>query len=101
MADVTMQIAGNRYTVSCRDGEENHLRRLGEMVNAKTEEARQAVGETLGEARIMLFAALLLADEADELRGKTADGDAEDRAEALAARLDALSNRLAPQNPDT
>ncbi|NNC72571.1 MAG: cell division protein ZapA, partial [Sphingomonadaceae bacterium] len=82
MADVTLSIAGHNYTVSCRDGEEAHLRDLGQMVDNKTEEARGAVGETLGESRMLLFAALLLADEVADLRENGGDDEVTSRVEA-------------------
>lgn len=95
MADVTLSIAGHSYTVSCRDGEEARLRQLGQMVNDKTEDARAAVGETLGEARILLFAALLLADEVADLRENSGDEEVDARLEALAERVAELAGRLA------
>ena len=65
MAEVSLPIGGRNYTVACRDGGEGHLRTLAARVDAKVEEARAAVG-TPSEIRQLLFAALLLADEADE-----------------------------------
>ena len=35
MAEVTLSVGGYHYKLACRDGEEAHLQRLGEMVNAK------------------------------------------------------------------
>jgi cell division protein ZapA len=96
MAEVTLSIAGHSYTVACRDGEEDRLRKLGAMVDAKTADAQQAVGGNLGEARILLFAALLLADEADELRTATVPADAVEHLEKLADRLTAIGDHLAP-----
>ncbi|MGP1281793.1 MAG: cell division protein ZapA [Parasphingopyxis sp.] len=96
MAEVTLSIAGHSYTVACRDGEEDRLRKLGAMVDAKTADAQQAVGGNLGEARILLFAALLLADEADELRTAAMPADAVENLEKLADRLTAIGNHLAP-----
>ncbi len=65
MAEVTLAIGGRSYTLACRDGGEDHLRGLAARVDAKVEEARAAVG-TPSEVRQLLFAALLLADEASE-----------------------------------
>ena len=47
MAEVTLSVGGYHYKLACRDGEEAHLQRLGEMVNAKAVEARSAVGISL------------------------------------------------------
>jgi cell division protein ZapA len=65
MAEVSLPIGGHSYTVACRDGGEEHLRTLAARVDAKVGEARAAVGLP-SEIRQLLFAALLLADEANE-----------------------------------
>ena len=96
MAEVTLNIAGHSYTVACRDGEEARLEKLGQMVDAKTVDAQNAVGGNLGEARILLFASLLLADEADELRTNALPSNAVDDLENLADRLTAIGEKLAP-----
>lgn len=101
MADVALFIGGQRYTVSCRDGEEDHLRTIASIVSTKTQEARMAVGDGLGEARQLLFAALLLADEVNELRKSSVDESAIETIEALAERVSALNERLAPKQPAT
>ncbi len=95
MAEVTLTIAGHSYTVACRDGEEDRLTKLGAMVDAKTIDAQAAVGGNLGEARVLLFAALLLADEADELRTSDVPDQSLDQLEQLADRLSAIGDQLA------
>jgi cell division protein ZapA len=67
MADVTIEIGGRRYDVTCRDGEEDQLRRLARLVDDKAAQARAAVGG-VNEVRQLLLAALLLADELVDLR---------------------------------
>ena len=95
MAEVTLSIAGHSYTVACRDGEEERLEKLGQMVDAKTVDAQNAVGGNLGEARILLFASLLLADEADELRTNGVPTKAVEDLEKLADRLTMIGGKLA------
>jgi cell division protein ZapA len=95
MAEVTLSIAGHSYTVACRDGEEDRLEKLGQMVDAKTVDAQNAVGGNLGEARILLFASLLLADEADELRTNALPARAVEDLEKLADRLTTIGEKLA------
>lgn len=98
MADVALLIGGQQHRVSCRDGEEEHLREIARQVDAKVREARSAIGEHMSETRQLLFAALLLADELDEL-GRSGGGSDEagiERLEALAERLDSLSAALVP-----
>lgn len=105
MAEVDIEVGGRRYELACRDGEEDHLHLLTAMVNAKAADATKAVGG-LGETRQLLLAALLLADELNDLRAANAlappvqpqSSEAglaialerlADRMEALAARVDA------------
>lgn len=72
MAEVRLKIANRDYIVTCRDGEEQHLLKLGEMVDQKAQEAGgNAAG--LNESRLLLFAALLLADEASAATGNPKD----------------------------
>jgi cell division protein ZapA len=99
MAEVTLSIGGYSYKVSCRDGEEPHLLKLGEAVDAKAQEAKSAVGNT-SEVRQLLLAALLFADEALERTPAPVAAPAPvDPAplEAIAARLEAFAERL--ENP--
>lgn len=71
MADVDVEVAGRRYKLSCRDGEENHLRALVRMVDLKAEQLTGALGD-MTEARTLLLSALLIADELNDLRGAAA-----------------------------
>lgn len=94
MAEVVLAIGGRSYTVSCRDGGEDHLRGLAARVDAKVEEARGAVG-TANEVRQLLFAALLLADEASEGVNPLADDPATANALAsVAVRMESLAVAL-------
>lgn len=67
MAEVSIQIGGRSYPVHCRDGEEEHLREIAALVDAKARDADRAVGG-INETRNLLFAALLLADELNDSR---------------------------------
>lgn len=67
MAQVTLRINGYSYTLGCKDGEEKHLEAMGEEVNRRIDGVRAAAGPS-GEARMLLMAALMLADEGHELR---------------------------------
>ena len=85
MASVDIEIAGRRYNVACRDGEEEHLRSVAALVDAKARDAAAALG-SLSESRQLLFASLLLADELKEQR--SSQPQAETPAEAPKAELD-------------
>ena len=67
MAEVQIKIGGYHYSVACAVGEEVHLEKMGELINAKAEDAHQALG-SLNEVRQLLYASLLLADELTEAR---------------------------------
>lgn len=105
MAEVELTIAGRLYRVGCRAGEEDSLRIAAGLVDAKSREALAGLG-TLSEARQLLFASLLLADQLIDRDGPgaaapppppataTADPALARRAEALADRLETLADAL-------
>jgi cell division protein ZapA len=75
MAQVSIKINGRDYLIACEDGEEEHLTFLAEYVNRQVDGLVENVGQ-VGEARLLLMASLLVADELsetsrqlDELRG--------------------------------
>jgi cell division protein ZapA len=59
---VNIMINQRAYTVACDDGEEEHLRELAKHVDAKARELLETVGQ-VGDTRLLLMAALLIADE--------------------------------------
>jgi cell division protein ZapA len=99
MASIDVEIAARRYSVSCRDGEEPHLREVAAIVDRKAQDAGTALG-SLSEVRQLLFASLLLADEVKEHRaGRPVPPDDDsgrvaDALERLADRVEALAQRL-------
>lgn len=100
MAEVTLSVGGYHYQVACRDGEEPHLQRLGELVDAKAKEARAAVGNA-SEVRQLLLSALLFADESLEGGAPAAPApapaipaDLTNALETLADRVEMIATRL-------
>jgi cell division protein ZapA len=99
MATIEIEIAARKYVVACRDGEEPHLRSVAALVDKRARDAAEALG-SLGEARLLLFTSLLLADDLKEARegGGDVPPAANDGlaqvAEALAERMEALAQRL-------
>lgn len=97
MASIEVEVGGRKYTASCRDGEEDHLRRLAALVDERAGDATQALG-SLSEARLLLFAALMLADDLHEARsgggGVGAGPDLAEPLERLAERVEALAQWL-------
>jgi cell division protein ZapA len=98
MSNVTVTLGGRHYTVACAAGEEEHIEALGRTIDGKLEGMASVSGQS--EARTLLFAALLLADELYEARsgdvraGPTDDGQTADALERLAERLEDLAERL-------
>jgi cell division protein ZapA len=98
MAQVKLEIGGRQYEVACRDGEEERLRLLGRLVDARATDVMRSVGRG-NEARELLLTALLLADELDEARALQANARLEDdqrtsAIERCAEQLEALAARL-------
>ncbi len=87
MSNVSLKIGGRDYTVACATGEEDHVRALGAMIAGKVDEMGLSAQ---GEARQLLFAALLLADELHEARARAQAANPD----AHAPALEALANRL-------
>lgn len=102
MASVDVEVGARSYSVACRDGEEPHLRAIAAMVDRKAREAAAAMGN-MGEARQLLFASLLLADELKEMRAGSGGGAAAapepdpavaNALERLAEQVEMLAERL-------
>ena len=86
MSNVSLQIGGRSYTVACAAGEEDHVTGLGRLIDEKV----QSMGGGHNEVRQLLFAALLLADELHEARGRPAASPPTDHS----AALEAIAERL-------
>jgi cell division protein ZapA len=102
MGQVSVTVNGRQYDVGCDDGQEDQLRQLADYVNTRMSEMVEAVGQ-IGEARLLLMASLLLADELSEARAElelkraapVEGADAADRAQdELGAEIEALANRI-------
>lgn len=68
MGQVNVSINDRSYSVACGDGEEEHLRELARYLDGHVAELAKSVGQ-VGDARLLLLAGLLVADEyADALK---------------------------------
>ena len=114
MPQVTIAINGRPYAIACDAGEEERIRQLAKAIDARVsafaKEAPQA-----GESRLLVMAALMLADELHDLReqGGQPDGGAPKsepkagrrlrglakRAEAVADQAEALPLAPPPETP--
>ena len=96
MGQVSIQVNGRNYDIACDDGEEEHVHRLGRYVDEK-----------LAESRLLVMAALLIADELSDTYGKLeklrsgaengaspANGEAAKSITLLAERIDNIAAGL-------
>lgn len=102
MGQVSLGINGRQYEVQCDDGQESHLYQLADYVNGKVGELVSGAGQ-VGEARLLLMASLLIADELMEAKADVRPGDAhadtlradrESLDEAVGVHLESLADRL-------
>ena len=62
MGQVVVKVNGRDFALSCADGQEPRIRRLAQYVDAKIGDFARSNGQ-VGEARLILLAALVIADE--------------------------------------
>lgn len=100
MAQVMVRINGYAYTIGCKDGEEKHLQAMADEIEGRVGRAK-ALGSQSGEARMLVMAALLMADELHDMaielrdakagRATPSDKAAQARLKRLAARAEDLA----------
>ena len=109
MAQVTVKINGYVYTVGCEDGQEAHLLSMVDQVERRITSIK-ALGGPNGEARLLVLASLLMADELHDLAARLeaepvlpappphaappADPEAADRLRRLADRAEEIASGL-------
>jgi cell division protein ZapA len=99
MAVAIVTIAGRSYRLGCDEGEEKRLEELAASVDGKIAAMRSSVGE-IGDQRLVVMAAIEIADEAADARAKIATLEAEvaalrEKIEAGQRRDAAIEARLA------
>jgi cell division protein ZapA len=103
VGQVSVRVNGYGHTIGCKDGEEAHVTELIGQIEAKTKLIR-SMGGQFSEARMLLHVALLLADEASDLRAEVArlssgaptpaDPLLADRLTRIAERIEGLAGAL-------
>jgi len=85
MPEVTIQIGGRGFDVSCQEGEESYLHTAAKMLDDEAQVLSDEIGR-MPEARMLLMAGLLLADKtaAVEDRIKEVEAELAERDAALA-----------------
>lgn len=71
MAQMIIEVNGRPYTVGCEDGQEQHLIELARLFDRQVRQVSQDMGQ-LGDTRLFLMGALLLADELADAKARLA-----------------------------
>lgn len=87
MAQVNIAIAGRNHVLACRDGDEPRLAELAADLTSKAAGLTAALG-AMGETRLLVMTALLVADELHELRAGRAPATTFDPVPAPGAGFD-------------
>lgn len=76
MPQVVVTINTRSYAVACGDGEEEHLMRLAAVVDERVTSLAREVGQ-VGDARLLLMASLLMADDMEQAETRAQEAEAE------------------------
>jgi cell division protein ZapA len=104
MATVTVEINGRPYAVGCADGQEERVRILAKQFDANVRQVAAEVGH-VGDLRLFLMGALLLADELHEVKlggsgapvthvALPSDAGVAEALNAVAARIEKIAQKL-------
>ena len=101
MPQVAVIISGKAYRMACGEGEEEHLKALAAVIDGKITELRGSFGE-IGDMRLHVMAALMVADEQVEAKRRIAALEEELAAlRTIAAAGDERTQALEAQVADT
>jgi len=102
MGQVVVRVNDRDFALSCADGQEARTRRLAQYVDAKVGEFTKTIGK-VGEARLILLAALVIADELSDAnealqqersRGRAAGAAGAEPGETAAAGIRGVAERI-------
>lgn len=93
MGQLAVTVNNRLFTVVCDDGQEEHVTELAQYIDDRVGELSAAIGQ-VGDARLLLMAGLLVADELSEMVA---------RVEALETEIGDIKKRQAdaPRTADT
>jgi cell division protein ZapA len=69
MAQVSATISGRQFRLACEDGQEEHLQALAKDIDQRIIDLRAKFGE-IGDTRLTVMAALMVADDLSEAERK-------------------------------
>ena len=98
MPEVSVQIANRNFELACGDGEEARVQELAAYVDEKIVELRRQLPGT-PEVKLLVFAALILADESREARGiakaaESARASVSALEDLITSRVDKMSKKV-------
>lgn len=96
MGQVDITINGRSYEIACDDGQEDHVRQLGDYVDRRVQELIGTVGQ-VGDARLLVMSSLLVADELSEAYAaleQRPSGSESQATDALAEAIETLAQRV-------
>jgi cell division protein ZapA len=102
MGQLVVRVNGRDFPLACADGQEPRIRRLVQYVDAKTAEFARNLGQ-IGEARLILLATLVIADELSDanealqqerLRARPAVDPEGEMTEAAASGIRGIAERI-------
>ncbi|MDE0801404.1 MAG: cell division protein ZapA [Rhodospirillaceae bacterium] len=101
MAQVSITLRGRSYQITCDDGQEAHLIRLGGYLDERATQLLESTGP-VSDSMLLVMVSLLVADELSdatgelEVLGKRGNGNARVEAEdAVVDAIDSLASRIA------
>ncbi len=101
MAEVSVEINKGKYQISCDNGQEEHVNRLGHYVDNRVKELVAAVGQ-VGDENLLVMVSLLIADELSEAYAELEVARSSEKGasalmlaeESLSAEIDQLAERI-------
>ncbi len=100
MAHVELEINERTYKIACDNGQEEHLKKLGDYLEGRVQELVTSIGQ-VGDSRLLVMASLLIADELLENNAKfegshVGEGIAEqsEQDENLSLAIEGLAKRI-------
>ena len=101
MAQVDITVNNQNFLIACEDGQEDRLMDLSKIVDDKVGELAAQVGQ-VGQTRLLVMAALVIADELVDLRetvkltpGQNSDDKAVACIEELSKRIEKIADLAA------
>ena len=100
MAHVELKINERKYQIACDNGEEEHLKELGDYIENRVQELVTSIGQA-GDSRLLVMVSLLIADELSEshselstLRGEEGAAACRENEENLSHTIEGLAGRI-------